>query len=74
MSFVQEDILNIFEGLTTHLFKKIKGVNLDGFARISYDEAIKLWVDKPDIIFYYEVVELNDLCQAMDLASLIQQN
>ena len=65
MSFVeQEDILNIFEGLTTHLFKKIKGVNLDGFARISYDEAIKLYgSDKPDIRFDMKFVELNDLCQ-----------
>ena len=65
MSFVeQEDILNVFEGLTKHLFKKIKGVNLNKFARISYDEAMKLYgSDKPDIRFDMKFVELNDICK-----------
>jgi aspartyl-tRNA synthetase len=32
MAFVeQEDILNVFEGLTRHLLKEIKGVEVDKF-------------------------------------------
>jgi aspartyl-tRNA synthetase len=64
MSFVeQEDILNMFEGLTRHLLKEIKGVNLNSFPRITYDQAIKLYgTDKPDTRFDMQFVELNDLC------------
>ena len=44
MSFVeQEDILNMFEGLTRHLIKEIKGVKLNKFARITYDKAMMLY-------------------------------
>ena len=40
MSFVdQEDILNTFEGLTRHLLKEVKGIELNEFPRITYDEA-----------------------------------
>ena len=42
MAFVeQEDILNQFEGLTRHLIKEIKGVEIESFPRISYEEAMK---------------------------------
>lgn len=38
MSFVeQEDVLNVFEGLTKYLFKTIKGIDLADFPRITYD-------------------------------------
>jgi aspartyl-tRNA synthetase len=65
MSFVeQEDILKMFEGLTTHLLKEIKGVNLGPFPRMTYDDAMKLYgSDKPDIRFDMKFVEVNDLCQ-----------
>ena len=65
MSFVeQEDILNMFEGLTRHLLKKIKGIELNDFPRITYNEAIKLYgSDKPDIRFDMKFIELTDLCQ-----------
>ena len=65
MAFVeQEDILNIFEGLTCHLLKTIKGVELSSFPRMTYDEAIKTYgSDKPDIRFDMKFVELNDVCQ-----------
>ena len=68
MSFVeQEDILNVFEGLTSHLLKKIKGVDLNKFPRITYDQAMKLYgSDKPDIRFDMQFVELNTLCQGMN--------
>ncbi len=68
MSFVeQEDILNVFEGLTSHLLKKIKGIDLNKFPRITYDQAMKLYgSDKPDIRFDMQFVELNTLCQGMN--------
>tara|TARA_A100001011_G_scaffold386443_1_gene462273 strand:+ start:15 stop:1757 length:1743 start_codon:yes stop_codon:yes gene_type:complete len=65
MAFVdQEDILNIFEGLTRHLLKEIKGVDILKFPRITYDEAIKIYgSDKPDIRFEMKFVEMNDVCK-----------
>ena len=56
MAFVeQEDILNTFEGLTKHLLKTIKGVEVDNFPRMTYDEAMaKYGNDKPDIRFGME--------------------
>ena len=65
MSFVeQEDILNMFEGLTRHLLKQVKGVELNEFPRMTYDEAIKKYgSDKPDIRFGMKFVEMNEVCQ-----------
>ena len=68
MAFVeQEDILNAFEGLTRHLIKTIKGVEVDAFPRISYDEAMKTYGnDKPDIRFGMKFGELNTIAQHKD--------
>ena len=65
MSFVeQDDILETFEGLTKHLFKVVKGIDIDPFKRMPYDEAMKKYgSDKPDIRFGMEFVELNDVAQ-----------
>tara|TARA_B110000116_G_C16770521_1_gene553078 strand:- start:185 stop:1927 length:1743 start_codon:yes stop_codon:yes gene_type:complete len=65
MSFVeQEDILNMFEGLTKHLLKEVKGLDLSEFPRMTYAEAMKMYgSDKPDIRFGMEFVEMNDVCQ-----------
>ena len=65
MAFVeQEDILNQFEGLTRHLIKEIKGIEIESFPRISYEEAIKKYgSDKPDIRFGMLFGELNDLAK-----------
>ena len=65
MSFVeQEDILNQFEALTKHLLKKIKGVEVEAFPRITYAEAMKRFGnDKPDIRFGMEFGELNALAK-----------
>jgi len=68
MAFVeQEDILNIFEGLTRHLLLNIKGVEVDAFPRMTYDYAMKTYGnDKPDIRFGMEFGELNAVAQHKD--------
>ena len=65
MAFVeQEDILNVFEGLIRHLLKEIKGVKIDKFPRMTYDEAMRSYGnDKPDIRFDMKFGELNDIAQ-----------
>ena len=68
MAFVeQEDILNMFEGLTRHLLKEIKGIEVDKFPRITYDYAMKTYGnDKPDIRFEMKFGELNAVAQHKD--------
>jgi aspartyl-tRNA synthetase len=63
MAFItQEDILNIFEGMTRHLFKTVKNIHLDQFPRMQYADAMRLYgSDKPDIRFGMQFVELNDI-------------
>jgi aspartyl-tRNA synthetase len=65
MAFVeQEDILNIFEGLTRHLLKEIKGIEVEKFPRMTYEHAMKTYGnDKPDIRFGMEFGELNEFAQ-----------
>ncbi|MFD0964510.1 aspartate--tRNA ligase [Pseudofulvibacter geojedonensis] len=68
MAFVeQEDILNIFEGLTRHLLKEIHGVEIEKFPRMLFDDAMRLYGnDKPDIRFGMEFGELNQVAQHKD--------
>ncbi|WP_350293710.1 aspartate--tRNA ligase [uncultured Croceitalea sp.] len=68
MAFIeQEDILNTFEGLTKHLLKEIKGVEIENFPRMTFDEAMKRYGnDKPDIRFGMEFGELNNVAQHRD--------
>ena len=68
LSFVeQEDILNIFEGMTKYLLKELKGLTFGQFPRITYAEAMRRYGnDKPDIRFGMEFGELNDLTQHRD--------
>ncbi len=63
MSFVeQEDVLNMFEGLTRYLFNEIKGVEISEFPRMPYAEATKNYgSDKPDIRFGMQIKELTGL-------------
>ncbi len=65
MAFVeQEDILDVFEGLTRHILKEINGVEVTKFPRMSYEEAMKTYGnDKPDIRFDMKFGELTDLAQ-----------
>ncbi|MCS5491216.1 aspartate--tRNA ligase [Algoriphagus limi] len=65
MSFVtQEDVLSMFEGLTRHLFKQVKGIELEEVGRMTYADAMRLYGnDKPDLRFDMQFVELNDLAK-----------
>ena len=64
MSFVsQEDIITLFEGMAKHLFKEIRGIEInEPFKRMPWSEAMRLYgSDKPDLRFSMEFVELMDL-------------
>ena len=64
MSFVeQDDIINLFEGMTKYLFKEIRGVELEGqFQRMAWADAMKYYgSDKPDLRFGMKFVELMDV-------------
>jgi len=60
MAFVQrEDVLKMFEGMVKFVFKKVRGIELPDFPRMSYDDAM-MWYgnDKPDIRFEMKFVYL----------------
>ncbi|MGV3508035.1 MAG: aspartate--tRNA ligase [Sphingobacteriaceae bacterium] len=65
MAFIeQEDILNLFEGLINHLFKKVKGIDIGTVPRMDYADAMRLYgSDKPDTRFGMQFVELNDIAK-----------
>jgi aspartyl-tRNA synthetase len=68
MSFIErEDILQTFEGLVQHLFRKVKGVEIGTLPRMSYADAMKYYgCDKPDTRFEMKFVELNDVVKGKD--------
>ena len=63
MAFVeQEDILDVFEGLTRHLLQKVNNIEIGDFPRMTFDHAMKTYGnDKPDIRFGMEFGELNTI-------------
>jgi aspartyl-tRNA synthetase len=69
MAFVdQEDVMNVFEGMTKTLLQDITGQKFDKhFPRMTFAEAMqKYGNDKPDIRFGMEFVELNELVKGKD--------
>ncbi len=63
MSFVeQEDILQVFEGLAKHLFKEVRGIEMDyDFPRLTWHKAMELYgSDKPDIRFGMTIHNITD--------------
>jgi aspartyl-tRNA synthetase len=68
MSFIErEDILQTFEGLVQHLFKKVKGIEIGTLPRMSYADAMKYYgCDKPDTRFDMKFVELNEVVKGKD--------
>lgn len=65
MSFVeQEDVLNMFEGLTRYLFKEVKGVEFEEFPRMPYAVAMeKYGSDKPDIRFGMTFTDISEVAK-----------
>ena len=68
MAFVeQEDVLEIFEGMTGTLLKDITGKDFGKFPRMTFDDAMKKYGnDKPDIRFDMKFVEVNELVKGKD--------
>jgi aspartyl-tRNA synthetase len=63
MSFVDEDdVIKITEGAMARLFKELKAIDLSlPFPRMTYKEAMeKYGIDKPDLRFGLELVNVND--------------
>ncbi|MCQ2228207.1 MAG: aspartate--tRNA ligase [Bacteroidales bacterium] len=63
MSFVeQEDILQMFEGMSRHLFKTILNIDIPTLPRMTWADAMKYYgSDKPDTRFEMKFVELMDI-------------
>lgn len=63
MSFVdQDDVIDLFEDMASHLFKEIRGVELPAkLQQMTWHEAMRRFgSDKPDLRFGMEFVELMD--------------
>lgn len=63
MSFVnEEDVMNLTEGLLTHIFKKAKDMDIKTpFTRMTYKEAMDLYgSDKPDTRFDMKITDITD--------------
>ncbi len=63
MSFVdKEDVMESMEGLLTHIFKEVAGVELEKFKRMSYDEAVERFgLDTPDLRFALELKDVTEI-------------
>ena len=63
MSFVeQEDVLQVFEGMSRHLFKELKGIDIPALPRMTWADAMKFYgSDKPDTRFEMKFVELKNM-------------
>ncbi len=63
MSFIeQEDILQMFEGMTRHLFKALLNIDIPTLPRMTWADAMKYYgSDKPDTRFDMRFVELMDV-------------
>ncbi len=77
MAFVhRDDILDTFEGLVKHLFKTIKGIEMNGdFPRMSYEEAMNSYgCDKPDLRFGMKIHELTSMVKGKGFQVFDQAN
>ncbi|NND06088.1 MAG: aspartate--tRNA ligase [Saprospiraceae bacterium] len=70
MSFVTRDeILDVFEGLTKHIFSILIDVDLPDFPKMSYDDAMRLYgSDKPDTRFDMTFSDLSDAAKGHGFA------
>lgn len=63
MSFAsEEDIWSVVEGLMKDIFKQIKGVDLEKFPRLTYNECMDSYgSDKPDTRFDMKLQDITDV-------------
>ena len=69
MSFIdEEDIFAHMEGLTRHVFKSIRGIDLpDPFPRLTYADAMETYgSDKPDFRYGMQLQDVKDFTDASD--------
>ena len=69
MSFIdEEDIFTNMEGLTRHIFKAVRGVDLpDPFPRLTYVDAMETYgSDKPDLRYGMQLQDVKDFTDASD--------
>ena len=68
MSFVeQKDVLEMFEGLTRHMFKETLNVEVDEFPWMPYTEAMeKYGSDKPDTRFEMLINDITETAKGKD--------
>ena len=68
MSFVeQKDVLEMFEGLTRHMFKETLNVEVDEFPWMPYSEAMeKYGSDKPDTRFEMLINDITETVKGKD--------
>lgn len=58
----EEDIWETTEGLMRKIFKEIKGVELDAFPRLTYNECMdRFGSDKPDTRFEMEIKDITEV-------------
>lgn len=79
MSFVEEeDVWSVTEGLMKKIFKELKGIDLEDFARLTYDECMARYgSDKPDTRFEMELHNVSDIFATTDFkvfASVLEAN
>ena len=70
MSFVeQEDVLEVFEGLISHLFKEVRGVDIPKLEKMTWMDAMEQYgCDKPDLRFGMKIVDLTAVAKGKDFA------
>ena len=69
MSFIdEEDIFAHMEGLTCHVFKSVRGVDLPNpFPRLTYAEAMEIYgSDKPDLRYGMKLQDVKDFTDGSD--------
>lgn len=70
MAFVEQtDVLETFEGMTKHLFRKILNIDMGTFPRMPYSQAIeKYGSDKPDIRFGMTLNDITKLAKGKEFS------
>ncbi|MCX7696709.1 MAG: aspartate--tRNA ligase [Bacteroidales bacterium] len=65
MAFVdQEIVMQTFEQMIKHLFKRILNIDLEDFPRIPYEIAMRKYgTDKPDLRFDMQLIEITDVAK-----------